>query len=245
MKDKSGLMLNYEVLLMQRDEMLKRASFYQMDYYAIFGAQIQKNYECRIEGILLKKKIEYYQKYINRGKFVDVEEVEERLAMEMELYNNGLEEIKQKISTSQNRVYICSSLVSQIKSVYRDIVKKLHPDRNPEFMEDEKIRELWLHIQDAYNRNDLESLLEYEIIVKDMFEESLDIQNVAERIEKLQLETENIAQTSPYNYKFILEDEKKVEEKKLDFQKEYKILVETRDRYKKRLDDLIQRKVVS
>ena len=48
----------------------------------------------------------------------------------------------------------------KIKKIYRDIVKKLHPDISDLMDKDDRLKELWVRANEAYSANDLDALEE-------------------------------------------------------------------------------------
>ncbi len=140
--------------------------------------------------------------------------------------------------------------VSQkIKELYRRIVKKLHPDVNPDITSHEL--ELLNKANDAYRDGDLEALEDIYDEVFGMEEQEIPesaegIEQLKERIIKLKgkiaelrKEIEAIKAGFPYSEKDFLEDDKKVSQKQAEYNRiiqEYEQLIKELE---KKLDELL------
>ena len=105
-----------------------------------------------------------------------------------------------------------------------------------------ELKELWQRIVVSYRANDLEELEEAEILVnKFLADHHLDgneikIQDIDTKIEKLKEQIQKIKETNPYQYRFLLQDQEAVQNKKRELQKEleeYRI-------YEQELDQLLE-----
>ncbi len=112
----------------------------------------------------------------------------------------------------------------EIKKIYRRIVKKIHPDLNSELFKKDEVKELWNRTMLAYQWNQLEELKEIEVLLERFTLDGSNcfVENIEERLKKLNHEIESILNTNPYQYKFILEDEQEVEELKESYLQEIK-----------------------
>lgn len=113
---------------------------------------------------------------------------------------------------------------------------------NPKTNEIPELKELWQRIVVSYRANDLEELEEAEILVnKFLVDHHLDgneikIQDIDTKIEKLKEQIQKIKETNPYQYRFLLQDQEAVQNKKRELQKEleeYRI-------YEQELDQLLE-----
>ena len=125
--------------------------------------------------------------------------------------------------------------------VYHHLVKKIHPDINPVTNENEELRGLWQRMVVAYNCNDLKEMTEIEVLVNALLEKlnlgTLDIMipDIDEKIAEIEAEIERIISTDPYQYKYILENEGAIADKKEDLRRELK---EYED-YGRQLDEIL------
>lgn len=108
----------------------------------------------------------------------------------------------------------------KIKELYRRLVKKLHPDMNPELSERQK--ELWHKVQKAYQESDLETMEDIYDEINQVSAESLPetadgrekllqmIERLERQIKDLTAAIEQIKSEFPYKEKEMLADEEKV-----------------------------------
>ena len=88
--------------------------------------------------------------------------------------------------------------------------------------------ELWNRTSAAYACNDLEMLIQCEMLINKALDElgidveSIDIPDIEEKIKALEEEILKIRETDPYQYKYLLEDEEAVAQKKESLNEELK-----------------------
>ena len=110
---------------------------------------------------------------------------------------------------------------------------------NPKTNEIPELKELWQRIVVSYRANDLEEL---EVLVnKFLVDHHLDgneikIQDIDTKIEKLKEQIQKIKETNPYQYRFLLQDQEAVQNKKRELQKE----LEEYRVYEQELDQLLE-----
>jgi iron-sulfur cluster repair protein YtfE (RIC family) len=133
--------------------------------------------------------------------------------------------------------------VERAKRIYRRLAKTIHPDINPLTNDNEELRDLWDRIVIAYNCNDDEELDNLEILVRKILKENgdavgnVEIDDIDERIKKLEYEINEIITTEPYTYMDILFTEDKVNEKKEALKKE----IEEYKKYSSELSEMLQK----
>ena len=142
------------------------------------------------------------------------------------------------------------SPVDEIKSLYRQIVKRLHPDVNPDAGEKEK--ELLNQANEAYRRGDLEWMRRIwdEISGGEVHEEDYEdtpegiaalkekIRLFEERCQRLREEIAQIKQSFPYNQKLLLENEEALNRKVETLRQELKELRELDEQLCRHIDEL-------
>ncbi len=191
----------------------------QRDYTLVFGSLEYKLYEAYCEYLRLRRKRDLIQAKMNRGEKPDMEAIESRLDEEFCDYKRRLEEqmeeINEAIEKSKLKL-LPEEEQKELKTLYKAIVKRLHPDLNPSITEGEK--ELFYNATESYKLGDLNTLrIIYDLTVKGE-EEELSLPNdslakEAERLEKtvgtIREEIERIKSNPPYTLKIYLEDERK------------------------------------
>lgn len=216
----------YADLIKKRDELRKAAFHYDYAYTNEFGDLILEVFEKKIECIRKKKMISYCQMMKNRGQFVNQEELQEYLQIEMASFYLHLEYLVERNKVAKSSTAVPEKDIIEIKRIYRRIAKLIHPDMNSAVREDEKLLDIWSRVVVAYKCNslnelrELEALLREEICKNGVFPPGIIIPNILERLKELENEIETIKETDPYLYKFLLEDPSLVEEKKSELKEE-------------------------
>ena len=231
----------YEEVLIRKDEMKKKAIQYERAYVKEFGDLILEVFQMKLESIRKKKTIEYCQIFANRGGRVDQKALQAYLARELAAYKAQLESMIKDNEAAKNSTRVTESDMLKIKRIYHHLVKKIHPDINPVTNENEELKGLWQRMVVAYNCNDLKEMTEIEVLVNALLEKmnlgTLDIMipDIDEKIAEIEAEIKKIVSTDPYQYKYILENEGAIAEKKEDLRRELK---EYED-YGRQLDEIL------
>ena len=245
MSDKQDNYQQYEKLLFERDKYKKQAGEYLRDYIREFGELMTDVFRKKISCIEKKKMISYCQLRINRGEMINAQAMNDFIQREMEEYNEQLAGMMHNNELCKKGITISNSDVMQIKRIYRRIAKKIHPDIHPGTLELPVLSDLWVEVMDAYDRNDLKALEELEIQINSILRElgddvpDAEIPGIDEKIKVLEAEIEKILSTDPYQYRFLLEDEEKVQEYKEELQEE----LEEYTRYEKQLIEILKKYV--
>ena len=236
------LRCEYEKLLFERDRVKKEADNYLRLYIHEFGALLTELFRKKISCIEKKKMIGYCQTAVNYGKLIDIEEMNRYIESEMSDYQKQLNDMIENNKTSKNLDTISQNEYLKIKKLYRKIAKKIHPDLNHVTENNPVLSELWINVMNAYHRNDLETLERLEVQINSVLRETdisadeTDIPDIQDKIQALENEIENIMSTDPYQYKFILDDEELVKEKKEELKKE----TEAYSMYENQLKDILK-----
>ena len=125
------------------------------------------------------------------------------------------------------------------------MVKKIHPDINPLTNTNEELKGLWQRLVIAYECNELKELKETEVLINalmaklDMGVMEIEIPDIDTKIKELEEEIDNILNTDPYQYRYLLEDETAVAEKKKALEDELKEYEEYSNKLEEMLDSLL------
>lgn len=106
----------------------------------------------------LKRKAELVQACLNRGQPPDFAAIETALEVEFLAWQQRVQETAQKIEAAQFRLghLLAPGEDAELKKLYHALVKKLHPDVNPELLDE--MKDLWLQVVAAYEAGDLQKL---------------------------------------------------------------------------------------
>jgi hypothetical protein len=121
--------------------------------YAVF------EYQCNI--LRVKRKIEIIQAFLNREKSYDIAEIEKQLDNEYKEYNQKLLEKQKEIDAARlkssiKEIPLTEEESSELKKLYTNIVKKLHPDINPNTTDEQHCQ--FNDAVNAYKNGDLTEL---------------------------------------------------------------------------------------
>lgn len=240
-KVKNSSYARYEELLLKRDDVKKKAFQYGMEYNRTFGELILKVFEKKIEGIRKKKTLEYCQTFKNHGKNVDMAGLQTYLERQLAEYEKRLKDMVEENEAAKSTGTVTEAELLQIKRIYRRMVKKIHPDINPLTNTNEELKGLWQRLVIAYECNELKELKETEVLINalmaklDMGVMEIEIPDIEVKIAELEEEIERIMNTDPYQYRYLLEDEAAVAEKKKALEEELKEYEE----YSNRLEEML------
>jgi hypothetical protein len=181
------------------------------------------NLECQLAR--LKRKIELIQIRINHGKNVNLFEVEKQLDDEYSKWQKKIDGMLSDIKASEARL---NSLMSEketreFQSLYRSLVKKLHPDVNANQSEKEAL--LWDRTQIAYKLGDIEELQTIKLLLEGIGEEDIkkdpdslylidrQIEALKEKISRLTRYIKELKSEFPFTIENNIKDESWVKEK--------------------------------
>ena len=248
------LQQEYSELIAKRDEMLQReAPLLEALYMETIGQLLLEELCLQYDIALLKYERDLLQAYENRGEEPDYDEVSEKVEETAKTFNENLkrEEEKRKKAKAyieahrENHSKQKEAELIELKAIYKRLVHRLHPDLNPEQTEWE--RELCLKVQEAYRKQDLETLrrLEEELNSGMPSEEmeSETIEEWEERIQKLKdliagikEEIVQIEKTFPFTYRTKLYDQEWVSAE----QEGIRVRIEILQKEKERLEKIIE-----
>ncbi len=239
-------LIEYEELIVKRDELLKAAGSYLTVYTAEFGDMLNANFELKIECIKKKKAINYCRRRMNRGLSIDADRMKAEIELEMKLYNDELKAMIDDTKNCKNAKNVGTFRFERAKKTYRKLAKLIHPDINKKTMEDENLRELWERIVNAYNHSDIDELDDLEVLVLRSLDELGEsgftpaYDDLEERIERIERQINEILTTEPYTYGEILSDDVRKEELKAQLQHEYSNYKEYLEILTNTLDEMLR-----
>ena len=238
-------------LVFDRDKLLYHTCpILQMEYmlkigkleYAVF------EYQCKI--LCAKRKIEIIQAFLNREQSYKIEEIEQQLDKEYQEYTQKLLEKQKEIDEarfkkSNHRGFLSDEESTELKKLYTYIVKKLHPDINPNTTEEQHAQ--FNDAVNAYKNGDLSELRIIYMLLDKVSVTDTTIEKLQSRKEALLNEVHFLAgeirklkEAFPYCIKDLLQNEDDLQKKVDELSTMLSELREQHENIKNRLDSMIQ-----
>lgn len=251
-KEVEKMRTELSMLLLERDELLLViCPNIETDYMLKLGSIEYKAYEAMCAMLRLKRKIELLQAKRNRQENIVLIDIEKVLDEEFVEYQRQLEEQLNKMNEALHRS--CLEALSQedtreLKKLYRKIMKLLHPDLNPGLSKAKT--ELFHHAVSAYKNGDLDTLRMIFEMVGDnplpelksdaMTQLTEEKERLKDLLKSITDSIEKIKSSYPYTLKELLEDEKKIKEKKQESEEILKQYQEMIALYKRRIEEILR-----
>lgn len=229
--------LNKEYLKLyeEMEDLNKEKEILESLYMSKLGALIFLKFEKEIEYRKLKKKLNLIIQSKNKNEKIDIKAIDTILKSELKSFYEELEVIREKMKVSKIYLELPSlsdEEVKKIKEIFRSLAKKLHPDINRNLTKEEI--ELWNKVKEAYENNDLVSLIVLDGIINNLeIKEDISISNIEENIEKIKANIEKIQNINkeslrefPLNLRELINDNSFIENKKDELNKEIKIYID-------------------
>lgn len=204
-------------LFLRKEEMLN----YELPklealYTKLIGELLYEEYRLKTELSKISLTIDLLQSYINRNASIDIEAVESEVENAFEEYSRIIENHIESVKQAND--YFASSFMSdndakELSSSYRLIVKKLHPDINPDATEEQK--DLFVKATKAYKSSDLATIRSIVLMLetdvyKELPEETLESQ--IEKVEYTIKSLKDLIDTMKSIFPFTIKD--KIKDKK-------------------------------
>lgn len=216
----------YEALVIKKEQYLKDASAYKIEYMKNFGELLSKILASKFECIRLKKTITYCMSKINVGEAVNMSEMEKKIEDEMKSYFIELKEILDETNRAKRSRIVDDYSYETSRKIFRRIAKRIHPDINDKTADSPELLDLWNEVMNAYYRFDHEKLEELEVmmnhILKTLGDEAKanNIDDIDNKIARLEKQINAIIESNPYAYIDLLSDKKKMIQKKHELEAE-------------------------
>ena len=220
-------------------------------YMLSFGSLEYRLYKAYCKYFRLKRKRDMIQAKKNRQEKIKMEVIDKKLDEEFADYKKKLDEKVDEINHALERSK--AELLSEedaklLKKLYKNIVKRLHPDINPLITDTEK--ELFYNATEAYKDGDLASLqIIYDIVCSgddkdkgDLTGKSLEdeVKRLEDLVDHVQRDIDIIRSTPPYSWSIYVEDEKKKAEKLRDLERDLKSFEDAIDTQEEYIDELMR-----
>lgn len=239
-------------LIQERDELLFHTNqTIEAAYMIQIGTLELKAYEFECSVRRLKRKTELIQAKLNRQEPVFLPGIDEQLDLEYQVYTEQIhqrvEQISQAFKLSEGP-FLSKQEAKELKRLYREIIKKLHPDIRPDLSNEQEA--LFLSAVSAYKNADLAVLRSISLLLMEISPQASSIGSMEEliirrdvllhQIRALEQHIGRIKASFPYSQKEMLADEARVKEKQqalMDRIEQYKAAYQ---QYEDRLADLLR-----
>ncbi|MDD3521161.1 MAG: hypothetical protein PHU65_08025 [Actinomycetota bacterium] len=143
---------------------------------ALYVTKVGKNeyelFALECQAARLRRKIQLMQKSINHGRQINAALIEKQLDIEYEEWEAKITKMLTAIAAGKARLkaLMPQKESRQLQNLYRELVKKLHPDVNETQTEKQKL--LWNQTQQAYQNGDIEELKTIKLLLEDTDKDS-------------------------------------------------------------------------
>lgn len=223
----------------------------ETEYMLELGGTEYKVYEAQCTALRLKRKTELIQAKKNRQERIIISDIEKALDDEFAEYRKKLDEQIDKMNEALERSKmekLPEEDFKELKKLYRAIVKKLHPDANPDVSE-QQLR-LLDNAVSAYKNGDLAALR----VISDMaggipeFRDDKSaitkLSGTKERlissIKAIREDIQKIKSEYPYTMKVILDDKEKLNQKKKELEETLGQYQEMTETYRARIEEMLR-----
>lgn len=251
-KEVEKLRTELSMLFLERDDLLyQECKNIEMAYMFAIGGLEYKVFEIECKIRRQKRKVELIQAKKNRQEKILLSQIDDILDAEFAEYQAKLNEQVEKMNAALERSHgeiLTDEEASELKKLYRGIVKVLHPDLHPDLTEAQT--QLFLNAIDAYEHGDLNSLRIIEAMVGDPVIPAEETNGMAallkekERLLKLlQTSKDRISEIKaefPYTMKEFIQSPDKIEERKAELQEQIDQLTEVLAAYNKKISKMLR-----
>lgn len=237
-------------LILTRDELIYHTcKNIEAEYWLKIGVLEHKLFEYYCNCLRLKRKISLVQSKINRQEIIFLLEIDEQLNNEFKEYKDRLNEQEEAINNALNRsnaYALTPEEEIELKKKYREIVKSLHPDLNPNATENQLI--LFNKAVEAYENADIETIRTIYIMIDGISDDNLmdGLDRLKEKkylllkkIDDINNHINEIKNSFPYNQKEFLEDDEAVAARIKEYQEQLDNYKAIYQELEKKLDKIL------
>jgi len=231
-------------LYTQKDDMIstEKDDLY-IRYLKEIGRAVYENYQLRVEVRALKRKVELAQIYVNRDQKPDAKHIDDQVRAELMEFYEYIKQQQEALEAAQNAVTLSKFDLKEMRDIYRVLVKRLHPDLNPDQKENDA--ELFIKAQAAYRTHNLDLLRE--MVMRIEMDEDVDslmskseetLEDIKARLQKqiaeIEHDIEYLLTTFPFTERSLLDDPEALAKEQEEMKREKEELLEQKkDIYRK------------
>ena len=209
-------------------------------YLTAIGQKQHQKYCLSVEIKLMTQRISLYQAYFNRNEYPDIVVIEQKMQKQFAEFQQKIADEAKRIALAKDFLkegFLSEGDVKKLKDVYRQIVKRLHPDINPDVTDAEK--DLFVKAQAAYDLCDLITLnailLSLDTSEHKTEVEPLDLKAQVDTLEKhvskLQQLIATLEKQFPFTFREKLADEGWVDAERAQLDAEIEELTAEKNKY--------------
>ena len=179
-----------------------------------------------------------------------MQEIDEQLDQEFAEWQKQAEEIYKQIKKAEYFAELPKLSVkesAELKKLYRQLAKKLHPDVNPDEWDEKK--NFWLRIKEAYQNGDLQEMKTLALLANDFQEQDPEIStmdklrdgcnDLKKRVQELINQIAHVKSQFPFAIEEQLQDEEWVDKQKEEIDIQITEWQKTKSLYEEKVEELI------
>ena len=235
-------------LLLQKDDLLLiQCRRIETAYLRRFGALELKVYESWCECLRAKRKAKLIRAKQNRREEASPEQIEAALDEELRVYREELENRFRRVSgvmEQREGPGLSANGTRELKELYRQAVKSLHPDLHPG--EDEERAQKLQQAMRAYRAGDLETLRAIcdtvepaEQTPSALEEMRAEAKRLRRSLREMDRQLEAIKAEYPYSMRPYLEDNEKGRAREAELSAQLRELHERKQRYEAEIEKML------
>lgn len=224
------LVADYTALVSQYQEMTDHeAPHLSALYMHYFGKLLYTQLRLGLSLATLRFRRSLLQAYINRDEAPDLVEIDKQMAQQRLEFHQLLERKLAQLKAAKeywDRPHLSSQETKELREIYKTLVKRLHPDLNPHYTEEDK--RLFLITVKAYQIGDLPQLRAVlALLNKEKHSEELpsdpetlsaEIEKLREKKSTLEIRMAKRSKSFPFDQRELLSSPVKILEKQAELQ---------------------------
>lgn len=226
-----NLKIEFAALFQERDFMLSYEEGFLTALYLKHIGQKQYQLFClKTETAQLRRKQQLIQTDLNRGEKPDLRTIEKTIGKEFALYFKEIKQQMENLEKAKNLLLspcLSKEEAEEIKKLYRMLVRRLHPDLNPNLSQQES--DLFNQVQVAYKLCNLDKLREFTLLISSSLEDKasetkdslrMTVELLENQIADIKDKIEKLNKEFPFSFKELLADESWIKEQQTRLNKE-------------------------
>ncbi len=205
-----------DLFALKQDMLSQEQPFLTALYLQKIGQRKYESYCLSVELAKLKHRLALLQSFVNRNEKPDLKLVDKEIEVQFADYQQRIEAEAQRLAAAKEFLkspFLSPEESKKMRDIYYIIVKRLHPDINPNLSE--RMKDLFVKAQTAYDINDLSALQQILLLLNDDnsgIEIALPtlnetIKHTEENIKILKHQIELLNSEFPFIYREKLKDE--------------------------------------